>query len=80
MAPPLGPEILLGDRGDDELQIVLVDLIEGIKLITVDVENEFGVTVVHQRHDDLRFREDTAGDMPGELFNIRYQKSFLRSG
>jgi hypothetical protein len=38
-------EILLGDRGDDKLQIVLVGLIEGIKLITVDVENELCVAV-----------------------------------
>jgi len=39
----------VGDRGDDKLQIVLVGPIEGIKLITVDIEDEMGVAVVHER-------------------------------
>ena len=34
----------------DKLQIVLVGLIEGIKLITVDVGNELRVAVVHKLH------------------------------
>ena len=66
------PEVLLGDRGQDKLQIVLVGFIEGIKLITVDVEYELGLAVVNQRHDDLRFGQDAACYMARKLFNVRH--------
>lgn len=65
---------------DDAVQGITVGLSEVVQLIAVDVQNsEYGAVLVHDRNNDLRASGRTAGDMTGELVDVRDDRRLPRT-